>query len=72
VGYQQHTAGHSDVPLTEDHTAHHSVGGRDWGLGGGGSYVTAATRLLSNVSNHLSCGAHSFSTTSEEGVLKLV
>ena len=31
VGYQQHTAGHSDVPLTEDHTAHHGVGGGEAG-----------------------------------------
>ena len=32
VGYQQHTAGHSDVPLTVDHTAPHSVWGRVWGI----------------------------------------
>jgi hypothetical protein len=72
VGYQQHTAGHSDVPLTVDHTAPHSVWGRVWSLGSGGSDVTAATGLPSHVSNYLSSDARSFSSTSEEGGLMLV
>ena len=71
VGYQQHTAGHSDVPHTADYTAHHSVEGRDWDMGSVGSDVTAPTGLSSYVSN-LSSGANSVSTTSEEGGLMLV
>ena len=72
VGYQQHTAGHIDVPHIADHTAHYGVGGRDWDTGSGGSDVTTPTRLSPQVSNNLSSGARSFGTTSEEGGLILL
>ena len=71
VGHQQHTAGHSHVPHTADHTAHYGAGGREWDTGDGGSDVTALPGLSPNVSNYLSNGAHSVCTTSEEGGLIL-
>ena len=45
VGYNQHTAGHSNVPHTVFPTAHHGAGVRDWDTGGAGSDVTEPTRL---------------------------
>ena len=54
---------------TMDLTAHHGARGRDWDTGGGGLGVTAPAGLSSNVSNYLSSGAISVSTTSEEGGL---
>ena len=78
VGSQQHTAGHSDVPHTAGHTAHHGVGGRGWGWDSGGSDVPAVVGLSSHhyysssQHVHLSFSAGSVSTTSEEGGLMLV
>ena len=70
-GYQ-HTAGHSHVPHTAGHPAHHGAGVRDRGTGSGGSDLTAPTRLSFHKSNLLSSGALSVSTTSEEDGLMLV
>ena len=66
---QQHTAGHSHVPHTTGHTAHHDAVGRDWDTGGGGSGVT--TTGLSPMSIHLTGCASSVSRTSEGDVLIL-
>ena len=75
AGYHQHTADHSHVSRTTDHTAHHGAGGRDSHTGSGGLDLIAPTRLsLHNMSlsSHLSDCAPSLSTPLEEGGLMLV
>ena len=72
AGYQQHTAGHCHVPHTTGHTAHHGAGRGDVSMGSEGLGVTTQARLSFNMSNLLSSGALSVSSTSEEGGMILV